>query len=148
MTKFELPAETKAATGFTHKVIVTFNDLTLTTADADQTLELLSVPAGTLVEKAAIKLVTPFEDLSDTAFNDTQVQLGDGGDTDRFVTATQVNDNGTEVYYKSHANTTAYAYTSADTIDLLVESMAAKALNDFDAGELHVYLSVVELTDY
>lgn len=146
MQLFELPIETKASTGFTHKAIVTHSDLTVTTADADQTLELLSVAAGDVVEKAAIKLVTPFEDLSDTALNDTQVQLGDGGDTDRFVTATQVNDNGTEVYYKSHANTTAFAYTSADTVDLLVESMAAKSLVDIDAGELHVYLSVTKLS--
>ena len=147
MKVFELPIETKASTGFSHKAIITSDDLTVTTADADQTIALLSVPAGALVVKAAIKLVTPFEDLSDSALNDTQVQLGDGGDTDRFVTATQVNDNGTEVYYKSHANTTAYAYTSADTIDLLVESMAAKSLSDIDAGELHVYLAVTELSE-
>lgn len=148
MKVFELPAETKAATGFTHKAIIDHVDLTVTTADADQTIALLSVPAGALVVKAAIKLVTAFEDLSDATLNDTKVQLGDGGDTDRFVTATQVNDNdANEVFFKSHANTTAYAYTSADTIDLLVESMTAKSLSDIDAGELHVYLAVTELSE-
>lgn len=147
MKVFELPAETKAATGFTHKCVIGHADLTVTTADADQTIELLAVEAGDFLEKAAFKLVTPFEDLSDAALNDTQVQIGDGGDTDRFVTATQVNDNGTEVYYKTCVPTVPYAYTSADTIDILVESMAAKSLSDIDAGELNVFLSIQKLSD-
>jgi DsbC/DsbD-like thiol-disulfide interchange protein len=145
MKVFELPAETKAATGFTHKAIVDHVDLTVSAADTDQTIALLSVAAGDVVEKAAIKLVTAFADASDAAFNDTQVQVGDGGDTDRFVAATQVNVNGTEVFFKANANTTAFAYTTADTVDLLVESMTAKSLSELDAGELHVYLAVQKL---
>ena len=58
MTKFELPAETKAATGFTHKVIVTFNDLTLTTADADQTIAEIALLAYDYFSRLARS--TPF----------------------------------------------------------------------------------------
>ena len=147
MKVYELPAETKAATGFTHKAIVTHVDITESTADTDQTIALLSVVAGDVVEKAAYKLVTAFSDASDSGLNDTKVQVGDGADTDRFIAATQVNVNGTEVLYAANANTTSYAYTAADTVDLLVESMTAKSLSDLDAGEIHVYLAVTKLSD-
>ena len=147
MKVFELPAETKSATGFSHKAIVTVADITESAADTDQTIALLSVAAGDVVEKAAYKLVTAFSDASDSALNDTKVQVGDGADTDRFIAATQVNVNGTEVLYAANANTTSYAYTAADTVDLLVESMTAKSLSDLDAGEIHVYLAVTKLSD-
>jgi hypothetical protein len=148
MKVYELPAETKAATGFTHKAIVTHVDITESTADTDQTIALLSVAAGDVVDKAAYKLVTAFSDASDAALNDTKVQVGDGADTDRFIAAAQVNANdASEVFYKANANTTPYAYTAADTVDLLVESMTAKSLSDLDAGEIHVYLAVTKLSD-
>ena len=148
MTVFELPANTKSATGFTHKAIIDHTDITETTADTDQTFELLAVAAGDIVEKTAYKLVTAFEDASDANLNDTKVQIGDGGDTDRFLAAAQVNANdASEVFYKANANTTPYVYTAADTVDLLVESMSAKSLSELDAGEIHVYLAVTKLSD-
>ena len=146
MQVYELPNETKAATGFTHKAIVTHVDLTETTADTDQTIALLSVMAGDVVEKAAFQLVTAFSDASDAAFNDTQVQVGDGNDTDEYIAATQVNENGTEVLFAANVNTVPFAYTAADTVDLLVESMTAKSLSNLDAGEIHIYLAVTKLT--
>ena len=146
MKVYELPAETKAASGFTHKVVVTHTDITESSADTDQTIAILSVAAGDVVEKAAYKLVTAFADASDAAFNDTKVQVGDGVDPDRYIAATQVNVNGTEVLYAANANTTAFAYTAADTVDLLVESMTAKSLSELDAGEIHIYLAVSKLS--
>jgi hypothetical protein len=146
MKTYELPAETKAASGFTHKAIVTHEDLTEATADTDQTIALLSVAAGDVVEKAAIKLVTPFKDASDAALNDTKVQVGDDSDTDEYIAATQVNENGTEVLFAANVNTVPFAYTAANTVDLLVESMTAKSLSNIDTGELHVYLSVAKLS--
>ena len=146
MEIFELPVETKSATGFTHKAIVTHVDLTESTADTDQTIALLSVVAGDVVEKAAYKLVTAFADASDSALNDTKVQVGDGTDTDEYIAATQVNVNGTEVLFAANVNTVPFAYTAADTVDLLVESMTAKSLSNIDAGEIHIYLAVTKLS--
>jgi hypothetical protein len=114
-------------------------------ADTDQTIALLSVVAGDVVEKAAFQLVTAFSDASDAAFNDTKVQVGDGTDTDEYIAATQVNLNGTEVLFAANVNTR-FAYTAADTVDLLVESMTAKSLSNLDAGEIHIYLAVTKLT--
>jgi hypothetical protein len=147
MKTYELPAETKAATGFTHKAIVTHEDLTETTADTDQTLSLLALEAGDVVTTAAIKLVTPFEDASDADLDDTKVQLGDSSDDDEYVAATQVNENGTVVDFVAAAPASVpLAYTAANAVELLVESMAAKSLSNIDTGELHVYLGVTKLT--
>jgi hypothetical protein len=88
----------------------------------------------------------PLSDASDAAFNDTQVQVGDGNDTDEYIAATQVNENGTEVLFAANVNTVPFAYTAADTVDLLVESMTAKSLSNLDAGEIHIYLAVTKLT--
>ena len=146
MKTYELPTETKAATGFTHKSVVTHTDLTESDADTDQTIALLSVVAGDVVQKAAYKLVTAFSDASDAALNDTQVQVGDGNDTDEYIAATQVNENGTKVLFAANVNTVPFAYTAADTVDLLVESMTAKSLSNLDAGEIHIYLAVTKLS--
>jgi hypothetical protein len=144
MKTYELPTETKAATGYTHKSVVTHTDLTESTADTDQTIALLSVVAGDVVQKAAYKLVTAFSDASDAAFNDTKVQVGDGTANDEYIAAKQVNLNGTEVLFGAGESTV--VYTAADTVDLLVESMTAKSLSNLDAGEIHIYLAVTKLS--
>ena len=147
MKVYELPAETKAATGFTHKAIVTHVDLTESTADTDQTLSLLALAAGDVVTTAAIKLVTPFEDASDADLDDTKVQLGDTADDDEYIAATQVNENDTVVDFVAAAPASVpLAYTAANAVELLVESMTAKSLSNIDTGELHVYLGVTKLS--
>lgn len=145
MKAFELPAETKAATGFTHKFIVTHEDLTESTADTDQTIELLALPAGSVVTNAAYRLVTPFADASDSALNDTKIQLGDNDDDDEYIAQTQVNENG-EVSFKAAAPASVpFAYVADKKLELLVESMTAKSLSDIDTGELHIFAGVTKL---
>ena len=145
--------------GFTHKITLTHADLTLATADGDQTIELLAVGAGTFVDRAAYVLRTAFKDASDSAFNSTVLSVGDGTDPDRYLhsntagTGLQINENGTEVLY--HINpvaastaglaTAPYMYTGDDTVDALVESMSAKALVNIDVGEIDIFLRVVNL---
>ena len=146
MKVYELPAETKAATGYTHKVIITHSDLTEAAANTAQTIELLDVAAGDVVHTAAVKLVTAFSDASDTAFNSTTLIVGDDGSTNRFVTSQELNVNGSEVLYKAATNTAPHAYTAANTVDAIFGSMAAKSLSDIDAGEVHIFLGVNKLT--
>jgi hypothetical protein len=147
MKVFELPAETKAATGFTYKAVVTHSDLTESTADTDQTLSLLALEAGDVVTTAAWKLVTPFKDASDSALNDTKVQLGDTADDDEYIAATQVNENGEVLFAAAAPASVPFVYTAANAVELLVESMTAKSLSNIDTGELHVYLGVAKLSD-
>ena len=146
MKTYELPAETKAATGYTHKVIITHSDLTEAAANTAQTIELLDVAAGDVVHTAAVKLVTAFSDASDTAFNSTTLIVGDDGSTNRFVTSQELNVNGSEVLYKAATNTAPHAYTAANTVDAVFGSMAAKSLSDIDTGEVHIFLGVNKLT--
>lgn len=146
MKVYELPAETKAATGYTHKVILTHEDLTETTANTAQTIELLDVAAGDVVSSAAVKVVTKLEDASDNAFNTTTLIVGDGDSTNRYIASQELNKNGTAVLYKANANTVPNAYTAADTVDAVFGSMAGKKLSDIDAGEVHVFLGVAKLS--
>ena len=151
-----------AGLGFTHRIRVTHEDLTETTVNTAQTIALLNVKAGTFVDRAAMVLVTPFEDASDANFNSNTILVGDGSVTDRYLrsntddTGLQVNVNGTEVLY--HVNpvaastagldTAPFMYTADDTIDLVFGSMAAKALSNLDVGILDIYLRVVPLIDH
>ena len=54
MKVYELPAETKAATGYTHKTVITHSDLTEATANTAQTIELLDVAAGDWIVSASL----------------------------------------------------------------------------------------------
>lgn len=148
MQVIKLNEQEKAETGYNWKAVITHADLTETTADTDMTIALISTAIGAIVKDAAFYLKTAFEDASDAALNDTKVSVGDGGSSARFLAAIQVNENGTEVDASGSANTTPYVYTAADTIDLTVESMAAKSLSNIDTGELWVYINSVELSEH
>jgi hypothetical protein len=149
---FELPYETKAGFAYTHKVIVTHEDLTEATANTAQTINILAAPAGTVVQGAALKVVTRFEDASDNALNTTTFVLGDNGttaDDDRYIVSTEANKNAASpIDYRANANTAPYAfYEASKHVQLKVGSMAAKNLSDIDSGEAHIYLRVADVTD-
>lgn len=109
-----------------------------------QTLELFAVEDGDVVTFRGMRLVTPFEDASDAAFNSTDIEVGDGADPDVFLTSTEVNKNGTEVT-QALGTGTLRSYTAADTVDVKVTSTASKALNDLDAGQLVLLFDVRNL---
>lgn len=146
MKAYELPNNTKAGTTWTHKIVVDHTDLTQATANTAQTIALLSVVPGDVVSNVAFKLVTPFENTADSAYNTTSLILGDGVATNRYLTTTEVNKNGTEVLWGAGTNTVSWAYTAADTVDAVFGSMAAKSLSSLDTGELHVFLRVAQLS--
>lgn len=142
-----LSVQTAACLGFTHRVEVTYADLS-GTSDT-QTLELISVPAGTAVLGAGFKLVTPF-DFSDAAINACGVEVGDGSDPNRFIVSTETALDGTEIDFWVTANTTAtlpYAYNAADTIDALftVAGGASPDTGEATAGEIHIFLRLADL---
>ena len=150
MKTYELPAETKAATGFTHKVILTHDDLT--DADDAQTINLIPVVAGTVVKSAATKVVTDF-DSSDAATITTTVQIGHNdtsADPDEFIASQELNPSGTVVDYKVEA-TVPYVFdagTSASPkyIQAAFACTSGDSLAAHTQGELHVYLQIVSLS--
>ena len=148
MELFELPSETKAATGFTHKAIITHTDLTQSTDNTAQDVKIITVPAKSLVTRVAIHLKTPFEKTGTAAYNTNALIIGDSGDTDRWLTSTETNVNGTEILAKGQPSTIPHAYVTATDINANFASMASYDLAELDAGEVEVFFSLVSLADY
>jgi hypothetical protein len=150
MKVYELPAETKAAFGYTHKVILDHNDLTDT--DAAQTINLIPVTAGTVVKSAATRLVTAF-DSSDAATTSTTVEIGHNDttdDADAFIASQQVNTSGTPVSYKVNPAATPFAFVAGTAaspkyIQAAVGCTAGDSLADHNAGELEIFLHIADV---
>lgn len=145
-----------AATGWTHKVTITYADLvTAGGATTTATITLFPNPESgaqtfsidTVVDRVHTRLITAF-DASDAAINSLTLSVGDGGSTTRFINATQLAVDGTEI--TSLASSTAYAYLAADTLDALftVAGGGTPLMNELTSGEVHVYFRVIKLEDF
>ena len=145
MQVYELPNETKAATGFTHKVVITHTSLTEATDNTAQTLTLLTLPADSIITNAASHLVTAFQKTGTTAYNSNTLVVGISGTTNQLIASQQLNTNGTVATTRIFNSTAPIAYTSSSPIIATVASMASYDLAELDAGEVHVFLSVVDL---
>jgi hypothetical protein len=152
MKVYELPANTKAAAGFTHKVVLDHNDLTDT--DAAQTINLIPVVAGTVVKSAATRLVSVF-DSSDAATITTTVEIGHNEttpDPNAFIASQELNPSGTEVFYAVNPSTTPYAFlegtaASPKYIQAAFACTSGDSLADHNTGELEVFLEIVNVND-
>ena len=139
------------AGGYTYHVKITADDLTETTANTAQTIELITVEQGSVVQSVAYNLPVPFEDASDSALNTTTLIVGDDGNDDRFIVSKELNENGSEVLAwvtANDVNDLPYAYLADNTIDAVFGSMAAKSLSNVDTGEIDILINVVHIGDY
>lgn len=131
-TSYPIPLQSQAAYPANVRSVLTHQHATETTADTDQTLKIFTVPANHGIRVVAVELPEAFEDSSDAAFNDTKASIGDGDDTDRLLTAIQINKNGTEVVKKmgpaSPGALTAATVTTADGSDAGTTQTLANAL--------------------
>jgi hypothetical protein len=137
--------EQAGQTGFTHVAVITADDLTNATLAAAQTITLVLLSAYDVIVKVGWYLKTPFKDISDTGFNTTTMSVGDNAGVATHIPATETNENGTEIF--SHYSNTAVRYTAADKIAVTFNSMAAKALNNIDTGELHVFFTHLRMSN-
>lgn len=135
----------------THKVVIDYADIAALGAGTTGTIALIpasgTFPAGTTARFAGMQLVTAFDSSGDASINSLLVEVGDGGDTDRLLTQTQIAVDGTEILYKVEgAVTQPYAYLVADTIDALftVAGGASPTLAEITSGELHIYLEITD----
>lgn len=146
MKTFELPIETKASTGFTHKVIIEKGDFT--SATNTQTLSLLSVPAGSVISNAAHKLVTPLVS-SDATLVSAAYTLGNTASATSLMSSTEtLGVHASEVFFKALTVNAPVAITAASqSVVAAFTATADKALNTVTAGEIHVYLAVADLND-
>jgi hypothetical protein len=142
---FELPYETKAATGYTHKIVLDHTDLTTAADNTAQTITLITLPADTIVKDAATHLVTSFQLTGTTAYNSNTIQVGVSGTTDQLIASQQINTNGTPVTSRRFAADNPIGYTASTPIIATVASMASYDLLELNAGEIHIFLAVVDL---
>lgn len=135
------------ARGFNYRFVVDHTDLDVqTTANTAQNVALITLPANSLVLRAATYVRTPFADTTDSAFNTTALIVGDSGDTDRYITSQETNTNGTIVRAKGHASsTTPFAYNASTVINANFASMSGKNLAALNQGEVWIYLFVTQL---
>lgn len=133
----------------THKLIITYADIAALGAATTGVIALVpasgTFPAGTTFRFAGLHLVTAF-DFSDTGITSLLVEIGiTGGDTDKYLTQTQIAVDGTEVIYKVEGATTQPASEgTADSVDALftVANGGSPLLSECTSGELHLYLYV------
>lgn len=144
MKNYPLPQETMNEKRATHCAEVGFADLTA--AAATQTLSPINILAKQGMEIVAIELAETFVS-SDATLTSTSITIGDGGSATRFMSATELNEQGTEVFLKGGtlANTSLpYVYTSDDTVDVFVTGTAAKLLSSHTAGKLLIYYRLTD----
>ena len=129
--------------GFTHGFIIDHTDLTETTADTAQAIDLMAVGKGQAVTRAGYVMTENFEDASDADFDDVELTLGDNSAATAIMTAQQINDNGTQI--EAALNTGTKAYAAAATLRATFGSMTAKKLSDLDKGEIKIFLQVTDM---
>lgn len=122
-------------------------DLTETTADTAQTLNIFTCGAGDLVRVERAVLTTAFEDGADAAYNSTAITVGDSGDADRLLASMQLNANGTEIFQQAGVAAEPHYYASGTTVQVTVNSMSTKSLSDLDAGSAYIDLVVYAKAD-
>jgi hypothetical protein len=150
MKIYELPYETKAAFGYTHKVILDHNDLVDT--DDAQTINLIPVVAGTVVKAAATNLTAVF-DSSDADTITTTVKIGHDdttADDDAFITSQELNPSGTEVFYKVNPSATPFVFVAGTAaspkyIQAAFACTTGDSLAAHNTGELEIFLDIANV---
>jgi hypothetical protein len=144
MTFKELALQEKSALDVTHQGVITANDLTQATAAAAQSFNMAALPVGSIITAVWLRLITPFQNPADAAFNATTVDVGDTGSATRFATAQQVNANGTPITVPQFSPTQGGPYAASQFLTVNFNSMAAKSLSNLKVGELHVLVKLID----
>ena len=138
----ELAALEKASMDFTHQWIISANDLTQTAVATAQSF-LVAIPTGANINEVELRLIIPFQNTGDAAFNSDTVSVGDTALATRWVSAVECNQNGAFITVPQFSNTLGGPYAASQNLVVTVNSMAAKALNNINRGELHVFVQLL-----
>ena len=145
MKNIPIPIEERSKhAGATHMMEIKCTDLTQTTANTAQLFTLADVVNGDAVSVLETELVEAFEDVSDAAFNDCAITIGDGGNAARLLASQQLNKNGTEVFRQAGTGAF-YQFTTGDTVDVTFGSMSGKSLVNLDKGKVRIYYKLERL---
>jgi hypothetical protein len=148
----QLNAADQARYGFTHKVVITFADLTALGAVASGTVALATYTAGLGCTKAAFRLVTAFTGGATSAL---ALDVGHNGattdDPDSILDNYEVHSTGTEILFGDGNGAvfatlrTGYYPLDAGTYEALFTATGGN-LNALTAGEVNIYLRLEDLT--
>lgn len=136
-----------AATGFTHKAVISAADGDFSAAATSQTYALHTLAVGEIVRNVGRKTATR---LSGGSASACTAQVGDGSTANLFTTAQSVWGANSPIDYQSgdgagfnQAGGT--AITTAATLTLTLTSTGAN-ISTITAGEIHIYFSIADLT--
>jgi hypothetical protein len=143
----KLAPQTAQFLGANVEVIIDHEDLTA--AAVTQTVQIFPVagslvPAGTKANAMGYHLDPPFDG---GATSDLTLQIGDGDDPNRYLTAHSIHEDGTEVDYGPVGLpvTQPHVYSAADGIDALFTATGAN-VSVLTAGKLRIYLKVDDIS--
>jgi hypothetical protein len=138
------PLSTEEQAKHQANVRVTLDKTDLTDGDAAQTLALFNVKDKMAVTLTKMVMPESF-DSSDASLISTTITVGDGGSATRFLSSTELNPSGTEVFLKGGAlasPSAKYVYTGDDTVDAFFACTATYLLNTHTTGKLELYFQV------
>ena len=136
-----------AASGFTHRLDMSYTDIPPGLAAAAAYVwnvpPMPGVKASDIVKSVEMHVTTKFQNTADAAFNSDTVSLGDATLATRFLSAVEVNFNGTAVVDTIPGAAPNYVYTAAAQIQLTMNSMAAKTLSSLNKGALYILFNIL-----
>lgn len=139
------------AQGFTHAFRIDYNNSELlanTTDDLDETITLMAIPAGSIVDKVRLVVVTPFTGL--TAIN---AFVGRTADTDGYIATVDIKTavtakGNTGAYIDSDVETDVITASDQNLLITFDPAANADALDELTAGSLVVLVSLTRIADY
>jgi hypothetical protein len=127
---------------YTHRFDFSYLDIPAGIAvNTAQVFLLPKVVAGDEVIELFVRLVTPFANSADAAFNSTTIDIGDDVSPTTYATAIQLNLNGTNVP-NTHIADKNNVYTAAHQLQIRLNSMAAKSLSNLNQGQLWIDFNI------
>ena len=144
MTFKELSLQEKSSLDVTHQAVLTANDLTQATVATAQSLNVAALPVGSIIAAVWLRLITPFQNPADAAFNSNSVDVGDTALATRFFTAQQLNANGAFISAPGYSATLGGPYAASQFLTANFNAMAAKALLSLKVGELHILVKIID----
>lgn len=133
--------------GATHQIVISETDLTDTnTATFSQVLTNGVIAANTAIVPVALVLEQPFNinDATTNAYNTTVVTVGDTASSNTsFISSTELNQNGTEVYVKL-PTVAGKLFTSAAKVTFAFTGMTNNTLSSFTKGRVAFYYREVK----
>jgi len=109
---------------------------------ANSVIEAIQLRANTAVMAAGVRVVT-----ASTGTGAAVINLGDGGDRDKYVTAFTAKSVGQESTYDNDTNGAGGVYTTADTIDVQIATAAVDTSLVLDVWAVVVDLNFYETTE-